>query len=120
MHLSRHIAQKPLEIRQDSCTAFAQSDEKSDGVICTSDLIRASLTLSYLTIKLFSCKITMYIVAANVAERTRHEIYLGRSENYRGSRHQQELFQAPDTSEKSDFQRSAADIFRLYKPAQLY
>ena len=31
--------QKPLEIRQGSCTAFAQSD----GVICTSDLIRASL-----------------------------------------------------------------------------
>ena len=39
MHISRHIAQKPLEIRQGSCTAFAQSD----GVICTSDLIRASL-----------------------------------------------------------------------------
>jgi len=39
LHISRHIAQKPLEIRQGSCTAFAQSD----GVICTSDLIRASL-----------------------------------------------------------------------------
>ena len=39
MHISRHITQKPLEIRQDSYTAFAQSD----GVICTSDLIRASL-----------------------------------------------------------------------------
>ena len=40
-----NIAQNLLEIRQDSCAVFAQSDEKFGGVICTSDLIRGSLIL---------------------------------------------------------------------------
>ena len=46
LHIFRHITQILLDLRQQACVGFRQSDEKSDCASCAPDLISASLTLS--------------------------------------------------------------------------
>ena len=43
LHISRQLTQKILVMRQHYCGLFAQPVEKSDGAICTNDLISVSL-----------------------------------------------------------------------------
>ena len=43
LHISRQPAQKILVMRQHYCGLFVQPDKKSDGAICTNDLISVSL-----------------------------------------------------------------------------
>ncbi|MCI7084525.1 MAG: hypothetical protein PUB41_06525, partial [bacterium] len=43
LHLFRQPAQKILVMRQHYCGLFVQPDKKSDGAICTNDLISVSL-----------------------------------------------------------------------------
>ena len=43
LHIFRHFAQKFSDRRQYAEELFEQTDEKSDGAICTNDLISASL-----------------------------------------------------------------------------
>ena len=43
LHISRQPAQKILVMRQHYCGLCVQPDEKSDGAICTNDLISVSL-----------------------------------------------------------------------------
>ena len=45
LHISRQPAQKILVMRQHYCGLFVQPDEKSDGAICTNDLISVSLKI---------------------------------------------------------------------------
>ena len=45
LHIFRQLAQKISKImRQHYCGLFVQPDKKSDGAICTNDLISVSLT----------------------------------------------------------------------------
>ena len=46
LHISRQPEQKILVMRQHYCGLFVQPDEKSDGAICTNDLISVSLIQS--------------------------------------------------------------------------
>ena len=43
LHIFHQPDQKILVMRQHYCGLFVQSDEKSDGAICTNDLFSASL-----------------------------------------------------------------------------
>ena len=43
LHIFRQPAQKILVMRQHYCGLFVQPDKKSDGAICTNDLISVSL-----------------------------------------------------------------------------
>jgi hypothetical protein len=43
LHIFRHITQILLDLRQQACVGFRQSDEKSDCASCAPDLISASL-----------------------------------------------------------------------------
>ena len=43
LHISRHITQKPLDIRQYACEIFMQSDKKSDYASHAQALFSASL-----------------------------------------------------------------------------
>ncbi|MEE1318585.1 MAG: hypothetical protein UHD05_03670, partial [Ruminococcus sp.] len=49
LHIFCQPDQKILVMRQHYCGLFVQSDEKSDGAICTNDLISASL-ISVITV----------------------------------------------------------------------
>ena len=46
LHIFRQPAQKILVMRQHYCGLFVQPDKKSDGAICTNDLISVSLIIS--------------------------------------------------------------------------
>ena len=45
LHIFRQLAQKILVMRQHYCGLFVQPDKKSDGAICTNDLISVSLKI---------------------------------------------------------------------------
>ena len=49
LHIFRQLAQKILVMRQHYCGLFVQPDKKSDGAICTNDLISSSLILFCIT-----------------------------------------------------------------------
>ena len=66
LHIFRHFAQKFSDIRQYAEELFEQTDEKSDGAICTNDLISASLkNISYFLKTSFNAFIALKEVFVN-------------------------------------------------------
>ena len=45
LHIFRQLAQKILVMRQHYCGLIVQPDKKSDGALCTNDLISVSLKI---------------------------------------------------------------------------
>ena len=81
LHISRHLAQKLLEIRQYSCVVSVQSDEKSD---CASD------AQSLCGIALIKCFVFIKLLTAIIE--IKYNINIGQHYPLNGAVHWKEFF----------------------------